>query len=38
MDSDSDFRLLKFMLKITAAKKYDFWEHGGGYGDPRVRI
>ena len=32
LGSNSDFRLLKFVFKITAAKKVDFWRHGGGYG------
>ena len=38
MDSNSDFRLLKFVLKITAAKKVDFGGHGGGAARPQVRI
>ena len=38
LGSHSDYRLLKFVLKITATKKVDFWEHGGGAGDPQVRI
>ena len=38
MGSNSDFKLLKFVLKITAAKKIDFERRGGGQAWPQVRI
>ena len=38
LGSHSDYRLLKFVLKITAAKKVDFGRRGGGQAWPQVRI
>ena len=38
LGSNSDHRLVKFVLKITSAKKVIFWEHGGGAARPQVRI
>ena len=38
LGSNSDHRLLKFVLKITAAKKVDFGRRGGGQAWPQVRI
>ena len=38
LGSHSDYRLLKFVLKITAAKKLIFWGGGGRGREPQVRI
>ena len=33
LGSHSEHRQVKFMLKITSAKKVIFWKHGGGAAD-----
>ena len=38
MGSHSEHRLVKFVLKITSAKKVDFGRYGGGAAWPQVRI